>query len=117
MKETNQLQVWYEDKKVGTLALTSDRRVAFEYYDEWLEEGFSISPFSLPLKKQVFIPTKTYFHGLFGVFADSLPDAWGNILLNRMLKEKGIDISTSIYTVDGAVNAIKKYLRGDKNGI
>lgn len=91
MKETNQLQVWYEDKKVGTLALTSDRRVAFEYYDEWLEEGFSISPFSLPLKKQVFIPTKTYFHGLFGVFADSLPDAWGNILLNRMLKEKGIN--------------------------
>jgi energy-coupling factor transport system ATP-binding protein len=35
----------------------------------------------------------------------------------HMLKEKGIDISTSIYTVDGAVNAIKKYLRGDKNGI
>lgn len=91
MKETNQLQVWYKDRKVGTLAITSDRRVAFEYDDVWLEEGFSISPFSLPLKKQVFIPTKTYFHGLFGVFADSLPDAWGNILLNRMLKEKGIN--------------------------
>lgn len=42
MKETNQLQVWYEERKVGTLALTSDRRVAFEYDDVWLEEGFSI---------------------------------------------------------------------------
>ena len=45
----------------------------------------------LPLKKQVFIPQKDYFHGLFGVFADSLPDAWGNILLNRLLKKKGIN--------------------------
>jgi len=91
MRETNQLQVWYEERKVVTLALTLDRRVAFEYDEAWLEEGFSISPFSLPLRKQVFIPTKPYFHGLFGVFADSLPDAWGNILLNRMLKEKGIN--------------------------
>ena len=33
------------------------------------------------------------------------------------LKEKGLDISTSIYTVDGAVDAIKEYLRGNKNGI
>ena len=92
MKETKQLQVWYDEKRVGTLAITSDKRVAFEYDDTWIEEGFSISPFSLPLKKQVFLPTKPYFKGLFGVFADSLPDAWGNLLLNRMLKEKGIKI-------------------------
>lgn len=92
MKETKQLQVWYDEKRVGTLAITSDKRVAFEYDDTWIEEGFSISPFSLPLKKQVFLPTKPYFKGLFGVFADSLPDAWGNLLLNRMLKEKGINI-------------------------
>jgi len=67
----------YEDRLVGTLALTANHKVAFEYDDAWLEEGFSISPFSLPLKKQVFIPNKDYFEGLFGVFADSLPDAWG----------------------------------------
>ena len=30
--------------------------VAFEYDNEWLNNGFSISPYSLPLKKQVFIP-------------------------------------------------------------
>ncbi|MFQ8842756.1 MAG: HipA N-terminal domain-containing protein [Clostridium fessum] len=67
----------YEDRLVGTLALTANHKVAFEYDDAWLEEGFSISRFSLPLKKQVFIPNKDYFEGLFGVFADSLPDAWG----------------------------------------
>ncbi len=33
------------------------------------------------------------------------------------LCEKGINISKSIYTVDGAVEAIKEYLRGDCDGI
>lgn len=77
---------------VGTLAITNERSVAFEYDKEWLKDGFSISPFSLPLKEQVFIPSKHYFNGLFGVFADSLPDAWGNILLNRVLKKNGKNI-------------------------
>lgn len=89
--DDNRLWVFYKDKKVGTLAMTATRKVAFEYDDEWIAEGFSISPFSLPLRKEVFIPKKDYFDGLFGVFADSLPDAWGRILLSRFLKEKGID--------------------------
>ncbi|MDD6742035.1 MAG: HipA N-terminal domain-containing protein [Roseburia porci] len=63
--------------------------MAFEYCDDWLQNGFSISPFSLPLKRQVFIPQKDYFHGLFGVFSDSLPDAWGRLLLSRLLKKRG----------------------------
>ncbi len=42
-----------------------------------------------PLKSQVFIPTKDYFQGLFGAFADSLQDNWGRLLLNRLfLSEK-----------------------------
>lgn len=86
MKEDNVLQVYYEEKLVGTLALTADHKAAFQYSQEWLESGFSISPFSLPLKKQVFIPTKDYFSGLFGVFADSLPDNWGRLLLNRLIR-------------------------------
>lgn len=91
MKTDRYLRVFYKDRLVGTLALTREKKAAFEYADEWLEEGFPISPFSLPLKKQVFIPAKDYFHGLFGVFADSLPDAWGNILLNRLLKKNGVN--------------------------
>lgn len=87
MRQSNSLQVYYEQRLVGTLAMTADRRVAFQYSQEWLEDGFSISPFSLPLKEQVFLPTKEYFSGLFGVFADSLPDNWGRLLLNRLLRE------------------------------
>lgn len=55
MKEDNVLQVYYEEKRVGILALTADHKAAFQYDEKWLENGFSISPFSLPLKKQVFL--------------------------------------------------------------
>lgn len=86
MKRDNSLQVYYNERLVGTLAMTAGHKVAFQYNKSWIEKGFSISPFSLPLKDQVFIPTKDYFQGLFGVFADSLPDNWGRLLLNRLLR-------------------------------
>lgn len=66
-------------------------KVAFQYSKEWIENGFPISPFSLPLKEEVYIPTKDYFQGLFGVFADSLPDNWGKLLLNRLLRSHKIN--------------------------
>lgn len=83
------LKVFYNDILVGTLAKTPDRVVAFEYDSDWLNNGFSISPFSLPLIKKVFIPKYDPFGGLFGVFNDSLPDAWGRLLVDRLfLKNK-----------------------------
>ena len=86
MREGNALQVFYDEKLVGTLAMTADHKAAFQYSEEWIENGFPISPFSLPLKKQVFVQTKDFFDGLFGVFADSLPDNWGRLLLDRLLR-------------------------------
>lgn len=91
MRANKVLNVWYENMEVGKLALTGDKKVAFEYTKDWLNHGFSISPFSLPLQKKVFISEQTHFKGVYGVFADSLPDAWGNLLLNRMLKKNGIN--------------------------
>ena len=83
------LKVFYNDILVGTLAKTPDRVVAFEYDLDWLNKGFSISPFSLPLIKKVFIPKYDPFGGLFGVFNDSLPDGWGRLLVDRLfLKNK-----------------------------
>ena len=83
------LKVFYNDILVGTLAKTPDRVVAFEYDSDWLNNGFSISPFSLPLIKKVFIPKYDPFGGLFGIFNDSLPDGWGRLLVDRLfLKNK-----------------------------
>ena len=71
-------------------------KVAFSYDHEWMNHGFSISPFSLPLDPKVFIPDNYHFNGLFGIFADSLPDAWGQLLLDRTLKEHGIQNDITI---------------------
>lgn len=91
MKKIKSLQVFFNEKKVGTLALMKNNIVAFEYDNEWLNNGFSISPFSLPLKKQVFIPKIDPFDGLYGVFSDSLPDGWGRLLVDRMLNSQNIN--------------------------
>ena len=89
MDDYKYLKVFYNDILVGTLAKTLDRVVAFEYDSDWLNNGFSISPFSLPLIKKVFIPKYDPFGGLFGVFNDSLPDGWGRLLVDRLfLKNK-----------------------------
>ena len=87
MKE-RKLDVFLGEHQVGTLAETVDRRVAFAYSEEWLDTGFAISPFSLPVEQKVFVPSAAAFSGLWGVFSDSLPDAWGRLLVDRMLKSR-----------------------------
>lgn len=87
------IDVYASKIKVGTLALTNDNRVAFQYTDEWVKNGFSINPFKLPLSKQLFFASSSYFKGLFGVFADSLPDSYGELLLDRYLKSKNVNIN------------------------
>ena len=89
----NKVDVYKEFVKVGTLALTSKNKVAFQYSEEWLRKGFSINPFKLPLNDKVFLCDTPYFRGNFGVFADSLPDAFGELVLDRYLRSKGIDSS------------------------
>lgn len=87
------LNVFYHERKVGRLAETPDKLLAFEYDAGWLSDGFSISPFKLPLEKRVFIAPRDPFEGNFGVFNDSLPDGWGRLLIDRMLLKKRINPS------------------------
>lgn len=87
------IDVYANKIKVGTLALTNDNRVAFQYTNEWVKNGFSINPFKLPLSMQLFFASSPYFKGLFGVFADSLPDSYGELLLDRYLKSKNVNIN------------------------
>ena len=88
------LDVYYHGKQVGTLAETPEKIIAFQYTHDWLKEGFSISPFSLPLRDNVFVPkdkNRDFFDGLYGVFSDSLPDNWGRLLLDKYLLSHGIN--------------------------
>ena len=113
----NKVDVFYKGFKVGTIAKIKNK-YAFEYSDEWILNGFSISPFSLPLKKGLFIPDNMNNKGFFGVFSDSLPDAWGNILLDRYLRKNGIKDYDGLYRLmsigDSGMGALV-YMPSNKN--
>ena len=75
---------------VGELTLQSPE-IVFQYHPDFLQKGFPLSPFTLPLQskprcahdnKLLRVPT---FDHLFGLFNDSLPDGWGELLLRRSL--------------------------------
>ena len=91
MKEINKVKVSYNGKVVGSIIRYQRYLTAFAYDPEWLSNGFSISPFSLPLREEPFIAKQEPFDGLFGVFADSLPDGWGRLLLDRLLLKNKIN--------------------------
>ncbi|MBO4740888.1 MAG: HipA N-terminal domain-containing protein, partial [Bacteroidales bacterium] len=92
MNSINKLFVKYHGNTVGELTLTPDgKRCVFRYDKEWLATGFSLSPLDLPLKSDLFIAPERPFWGNFGIFEDSLPDGYGRYLLNRMLRQQGID--------------------------
>lgn len=103
------LNVSLNDRKVGRLAIENQRKCLFEYDPEWLNSGYSISPFYLPLKSGVFTAEPNPFDGLFGVFADSMPDGWGNLLLDRFLINQGISLSS--------LNALDRLAFVGKNGM
>ena len=63
MKANKVIDVFYNQSKVGTLALGEQKKIFFQYDAKWLENGFSINPFSLPLTNEVFAPKKNFFEG------------------------------------------------------
>ena len=91
MDEVRVVEVFFSETRIGRIALTPDSLCAFEYDPSYLLSGNSISPFHLPLKQEVFVARRTPFNGNFGVFDDSLPDGWGNLILDRYLKSKKVD--------------------------
>lgn len=91
MENKEFLNVYLNETPVGKLALTDKNLTVFEYDKSWIADGFSISPFSLPLEKKVFVPKIDPFNGVFGVFNDSMPDGWGRLLVDRLLAKNSIN--------------------------
>ena len=91
MNEVKVIEVSMNGTKVGRMAMTPDALCAFEYDPAYIISGESISPFHLPLRPELFVAKRSPFNGGFGVFADSLPDGWGNLILDRYLQSKGMD--------------------------
>ena len=94
IKSVDQLEVWLEGKLVGNLGMTDKYTCIFQYDSQYAENGESISPFVLPISRDYFTADTLLFGGTFGVFADSLPDGWGNLVLDRYLEKHGINPHT-----------------------
>ena len=78
-----------EEALVGSLIL-DNRRIYFKYDDNFLDLNLNLSPIKLSYDDSIQEADPDPFHGLFGVFDDSLPDGWGMLLLNRALERKGL---------------------------
>lgn len=80
---------------VGALAYSQKTGLCtFEYADSWLRTGVQISPIHLPLRDGKFVfpalATETY-KGLPAAFADTLPDDFGNAVIDAWLAREGRD--------------------------
>lgn len=77
---------------VGYLHQDDNGMVGFQYDEEFLKSNIEISPIKMPLSTVTYtfpaLPEQT-FHGLPGMVADSLPDKFGNIVINRYLESQG----------------------------
>ena len=85
------VQLW--GRTIGAVSLDDGRDVAaFQYDPEFARSGIELSPLSMPSSKRVYeFPalSRNTFHGLPGLLADSLPDKFGNALIDAWLATKG----------------------------
>jgi serine/threonine-protein kinase HipA len=80
-------------RTIGAVSLEdSERFAAFQYDPAFAQSGIEISPITMPLGNRVHVfpdlPEIT-FHGLPGLLADSLPDRFGNALIDAWLATQG----------------------------
>lgn len=82
-------QGWGENWLLGTLA-DDGQHLLFEYSTQALREGLELSPRHLPLQKQAMGHFPAHQWRLPGLFADSLPDGWGMLLMDRLFRKQGL---------------------------
>ncbi|BHH85089.1 type II toxin-antitoxin system HipA family toxin [Desulforhopalus sp. 52FAK] len=80
---------WGEHWLLGTLADNGDE-LLFEYSPEALRQGLEMSPRHLMLRGQAYGGFPEYLQRLPGLIADSLPDGWGMLLMDRLFRKSGM---------------------------
>lgn len=90
MKRFNTVEVLLAGNPVGEL-VASRQGIYFAYHPQWMAKGFNLSPLNMDFTTQPQkAPDPLLFAGLPGAFADSLPDGWGMLLMDRyFLAEHG----------------------------
>ncbi|HEY2707211.1 MAG TPA: HipA domain-containing protein [Caulobacteraceae bacterium] len=79
--------------RIGVVELPDGERTAtFQYDPDFLPSGIEVSPLVMPLRAGPYsFPAlaEVSFHGLPGLLADSLPDKYGNALIDAWLATQG----------------------------
>jgi serine/threonine-protein kinase HipA len=86
-----EVQLW--GRTIGAVSLEDGgSTAAFQYDPAFAQSGIELSPITMPLSNRVYVfpelPQRT-FHGLPGLLADSLPDRFGNALIDAWLATQG----------------------------
>jgi serine/threonine-protein kinase HipA len=104
MIEIATIKLW--SQPVGVVSWDANKGIGvFEFYPRFKKSGLDVSPFMMPISSR----TNTFsfpdlrdtsFQGLPGLLADSLPDRFGNELINSWLLSKG--------RPEGSLNPVEK---------
>ncbi len=91
MNNDAKVSIW--GSVVGAVTWLDDREIGvFQYDPSFLESGVQLSPLMMPLREFPFefpaLPRNT-FKGLPGLLADSLPDKFGNAVIDSWLAAQG----------------------------
>ena len=86
-----EVRLW--GRAIGAVSWDDERGVAdFEYEPSFTPSGRQIAPLTMPLSGEIYsfpaLPRRT-FAGLPGLLADSLPDRFGNALIDAWLASQG----------------------------
>ncbi|MDZ7923773.1 MAG: type II toxin-antitoxin system HipA family toxin [Marinagarivorans sp.] len=90
------IEVW--GTRVGAIVYDATRELGtFEYYPEWIAQGIELAPLHMPLSTRKYsFPAlnKATYKGLPAMLADTLPDDFGNAVIDNWLAKQGRDKRT-----------------------
>lgn len=92
--------VW--GRHIGTIVPATGLHYRFAYDQDFLSSGIELAPFELPLRPGEFCfpnrPAGAYY-GLPAVFADSIPDSFGNAVIEEWMERQGV-LPSSVTALD-----------------
>ncbi|OIQ01121.1 MAG: toxin HipA [Zetaproteobacteria bacterium CG2_30_46_52] len=87
------ISVKYKEHDVGAISFNTETGLgAFEYEPAFIKTGIELSPIKMPLSRKIYtFPDidSAAFRGLPGLIADSLPDDFGNTVMDAWVASQG----------------------------
>jgi len=90
---TDVVSVKYKEHDIGAVSFNTETGIgSFEYEPRFIKTGIELSPLKMPLSRKIYSFPEAdplAFNGLPGMIADSLPDDFGNAVLNAWIASQG----------------------------